>query len=309
MNYKECGVDINKSDQFVKYIKSKTFGVGGFSSLFKIPKEYKNPVIVSSTDGVGTKLELARKYDKFDNIGIDLVAMCVNDIITCGAKPLFFLDYFAIGKLNDDRDRKIIDSIIKGCNTANCCLVGGETAEMNLVYGDDKFDLAGFVTGVIEEDKIIDGKNTRAEDIIIGIESNGIHSNGFSLINKINYTEDMVDDLLKPTYIYNDVVQQLINSNWQIKGMTHITGGGLEYNINRILNPKFRVKIDYEVLEIPDIFKKIQNIGRISNRDMFEVFNMGVGYCLIVNTYNAKHIIKEINKYFKCKVIGEIIYR
>ena len=180
---------------------------------------------------------------------------------------------------------------------------------MNLVYGDDKFDLAGFVTGVIEEDKIIDGKSIRAEDIIIGVESNGIHSNGFSLINKINYTEDMVDDLLKPTYIYNDVVQQLINSNWQIKGMAHITGGGLEYNINRILNPKFRVKIDYEVLEIPDIFKKIQNIGRISNRDMFEVFNMGVGYCLIVNTYNAKHIIKEINKYFKCKVIGKIIYR
>jgi phosphoribosylformylglycinamidine cyclo-ligase len=337
MDYKESGVDIEKADAFVEDIKtiaSKTFnkhvlkGIGLFGSFFKIPQEWMppymiNPVLVSSTDGVGTKIKIACVLNRHEGIGQDLVAMCVNDILTSGAIPMFFLDYYAVGKLDEKRDRIILNSIADACQVAGCALIGGETAEMPGFYTEDKYDLSGFVVGFASEDLLIDGSNIKAGHKIIGIGSNGVHSNGFSLIRKIlepecghtNLYKALLPDLsnfvgvelLKPTYIYVKCVTEILE-NYPIYGMAHITGGGIYGNLNRIIPEGLSYHVDVTSWEIPKIFNVIQIQGDIDSAEMFKVFNMGIGYTLVVHENNIDNILDVIKKHdYKGYVIGEII--
>jgi phosphoribosylformylglycinamidine cyclo-ligase len=325
ITYLESGVDIDKADKFIKDIKpsiEKTHnknvlnGIGGFSGLFQLNTGIKNPVLVSSTDGVGTKLKLTIDYNKYDNIGIDLVAMCVNDIIVNGAIPLFFLDYLSVGKLNQEIAIQIMNGIIEGCKQANCALIGGETAEMPGVYKDNEYDLAGFVVGMVDKNKIIDGSNIRPGDKIIGLASNGLHSNGFSLVRKVlsekkyeltdyilELNSKIGDELLKPTVIYNKITEL---DKTKINGIAHITGGGLFDNIKRILPKETDLKIYPNSWNVPNIFKFIQKEGNISYREMIKVFNNGIGMVLIVKERNVQYILNNVKDY-KTYIIGEII--
>jgi len=328
LTYKIAGVDINKGDKLVDIIKPMaryTFrkgvfqDIGSFGAFFKLPK-YKNPVIVSSTDGVGTKLKIAFMLDKHNTVGIDLVAMCVNDILTSGAEPLFFLDYFATGKLSLRKTAEIIKGIAEGCRAAGCSLIGGETAEMPGFYKKNEYDLAGFAVGIIEEDKIIDGSKIKCGDIILGLASNGLHSNGYSLVRKLFFDIKKYKatksikvlgctlgrELLRPTRIYAKSILGLLKSV-KVKGMAHITGGGITENLPRIIPDGLRVVIKKDSWQKHNIFELIQTEGKISDKEMFRTFNMGIGFIVIVKESDLENTIKRLNTFGeKAFIIGYI---
>ena len=288
MNYKDSGVDIDAGNEFVKKLKKKAPSLGGFGGMFKVPRGYEEPILVSGADGVGTKINMCRIGNDYTTIGIDLVAMCVNDVITCGAKPLYFLDYVSCVKL-DDRVADIMVGILKGCEIAGVELIGGETAEHGKFAKD--IDLAGFCTGIVEKNEIIDGSLIKRGDKIIGLPSSGLHSNGYSLINdmlwrhKITFNHSYIGkpmpELLTPTTIYAKQIDELLDEI-PIVGMAHITGGGIEENTNRIMPEGLKAHIDWNSWKLPEVFSKIMLAGEIPEEEMKRVFNMGIGYVLIV---------------------------
>ena len=322
--YKSAGVDIDAGNNLVDLIKKDVASshtqnvlgnIGGFAGMFKLDKEYENPILVACTDGVGTKVALAQEADQLDGIGQDLVAMCVNDLIVCGAKPLFFLDYFASSKLEVSEAAKVIKSIANACKDSGCALLGGETAEMPGHYVGKNFDLAGFSVGCVEENKVIDSAKIKESDVLIGIESSGPHSNGFSLIRKIikdsNLNKEeyrsMVELALKPTHLYPNLIMKLV-SNFDIHGMAHITGGGLTENIPRSIPENLSASIDTSSWVMPEIFKWLQANGSLEDEDMFRIFNCGIGMVLIVKEDDSIEILEEIkNHNFKCFSIGKLI--
>ena len=318
--YKKSGVSIKKADNFIKFIssstkKSKKSGefknIGGFGALTKLPNKLKNPYLVTSTDGVGTKIEVANQLNKFDTIGIDLVAMCVNDLIVQGAKPLFFLDYISIEKIDTKKLKNIIKGIIKGCNLAGCELVGGETAEMPGTYSKGKFDIAGFSLGLVEKKRILVNK-IREKDLVVAVPSSGLHSNGFSLVRhilkkrRINLKKNsyLKNELIKPTKIYVKYILQLINRKY-LSACANITGGGLEDNIKRIIPNKYCAEINLEEIRTSKIFKWLKKNG-IHEKEMLKTFNCGVGFCLIIKPYNFQKIMKFFPKKYKPYIIGKI---
>ena len=320
--YKKSGVNISLTNKFVKHITSlskkgvkkrkNSFNkgnIGGFGSLYDISKsKIKDPIIVSCTDGVGTKVELANQFNKFDTIGIDLVAMCINDLIVQGAKPLFFLDYIAFGKFNLNKSKKILKGILAGCNLAECELIGGETAEMPGVYSESKFDLAGFSVGIVSKKKLLNKKNVKNGDRIFAIPSNGIHSNGYSLVRSIlkgrKINTLLKKNLLQPTKIYSKEILKLINKNY-IHSAAHITGGGLIENLMRSIPDNLSVEIDLSRIKILKIFKWIKKSG-ISDKEMLKTFNCGVGFCIIVPKEKVRFISKAFSNKFKPYQIGKI---
>ncbi len=306
LSYKDAGVDIDAGDALIERIKpyaKKTMregvlnGLGGFGALFEISKKYQNPVLVSGTDGVGTKLKLAFEWGFHDTVGIDLVAMSVNDILVQGAEPLFFLDYFACGKLDIDTAADVIKGIAQGCEQSNCALIGGETAEMPTMYPDGEYDLAGFAVGAVEKDKIINGSTITAGDVILGLASNGVHSNGFSLVRKVlevskaDLSMDMGGVTLQqaisaPTRIYvKPILATLEQIN--IKGMAHITGGGLTENVPRVLPEGLQAVIHSNSWTRSPLFQWLQQAGNISDDEMHRVFNCGIGMVVIVSANDA----------------------
>ena len=320
--YENSGVNINAADDFVKYIanlsnkKKKNLNnnnIGSFASINNIPRGFKKPLLVSSTDGVGTKIEIANKIKKFDTIGIDLVAMCVNDVIVQGAKPIIFLDYISIDKINLAKLKKIINGIKKGCEISGCSLVGGETAEMPGTYSKNKFDIAGFSLGIVESKKLLKKNNIKENDIIMAIPSNGIHSNGFSMIrnilnrNKININKNLFlkKELLKPTKIYVTEILNLLRKNL-IHGCAHITGGGLPGNLIRIIPKNVCANIFLNKIKIKPIFKWIKSKG-VSDFEMLKTFNCGIGFCIITKKRNISKIKKYFSKEYKPYVIGHLI--
>ena len=321
LTYSKSGVNISKADSFVRFIssvskKSRKSGdfknIGGFGAISTIPRKLKEPHIVTSTDGVGTKIEVANDLNKFDTIGIDLVAMCVNDLLVQGAKPYLFLDYISTGKINLNKLKNIVRGIIKGCNISNCKLVGGETAEMPGTYTKNKFDIAGFAVGLVEKKKILNNK-IRKNDIILAVPSNGLHSNGFSLVRyllkkkKINFkgSKFLKEELIRPTKIYVKEISK-INEKNMISGCANITGGGLEDNIKRIIPKNLCAEINLKNIKTLKIFKWLYNNG-ISEREMLKTFNCGVGFCLIMNPRNLNSVRKYFSKKFKPYVIGRIV--
>tara|TARA_B100001063_G_scaffold197798_1_gene190127 strand:+ start:128 stop:1156 length:1029 start_codon:yes stop_codon:yes gene_type:complete len=320
--YKKSGVDINAADKFVKFIssvsskkkgKKKFSNIGGFGSISDIPKHLKQPKIVACTDGVGTKIEIANTLDKFDTIGIDLVAMSVNDLIVQGAKPLLFLDYISINKINLPKLKSIMKGIVKGCNQSRCELVGGETAEMPGTYEKGKFDIAGFAVGVVDKNKVLEKKKIKQNDLILAIPSNGLHSNGYSLVRyllnqkKINIKKNnfLRNELIKPTKIYVQEILNLISKNL-INGCANITGGGIPDNIQRIIPNNLTAEINLENIKPLNIFRWLKKNG-LSDKEMLRTFNCGVGFCLIINPKKMKKIQKLFSKNFKPYIIGKII--
>ncbi len=331
VTYKKAGVDIEEADRFVNMIspmvkttfrKEVLTDIGLFAGLFKLnTRKYKNPILVSGTDGVGTKLKIAFMADKHDTVGIDLVAMCVNDILTLGAEPLFFLDYFATGKLKAEKASEVIRGIVEGCKQAGCALIGGETAELPGFYKEDEYDLAGFAVGVVERNKIINGSEIKEGDVIIGLASSGLHSNGFSLVRKVlfdigkfgidHYIPELKctlgEELLKPTEIYVKAYFAL-KDKIKIKGMAHITGGGIPGNLPRIFSAGLTAVINKSSWQFPPIFPLIQKIGKIEESEMYKVFNMGIGYIFIISNKDVKRAISILRrKGYKAYIIGEII--
>ena len=309
-DYKESGVDINEGYRTVELIRKHTKrtmipgvlnDIGGFAGMFEL-KNYKNPILVSGTDGVGTKLDVAMKMKKYDTVGIDCVAMCVNDVLCNGAQPLFFLDYLACGKLDAEIAADLVKGVADGCVQAGCALIGGETAEMPGFYDIGKYDIAGFSVGVVEKDKIIDGSTIRQGDTLIGIQSSGPHSNGFSLIRYLIKDFDMPFDgrkigevLLTPTIIYVKVIHKVLEK-YDIKGMAHITGGGFYENIPRMFATKeYTAVIKKESYEVPKIFKYIQSLG-VSEKDMYNTFNMGIGFVICVGEDDAQGVMDIIKE-------------
>ena len=274
-------VDIEGGNAFVERLKEKAPAIGGFGGMFKVPRGYEEPILVSGTDGVGTKIHMCCLGRDYSTIGIDLVAMCVNDIITSGAKPLYFLDYISLNTICPTA-AQITDGIIKGCEIAGVELIGGETAEH---YRQSDYDLAGFCTGIVEKNEIIDGSLIKPGDKVIGFESSGLHSNGYSLINDMLWRHkifwDDTPELLTPTTIYTPLIAKL-KEEIPILGMAHITGGGLVENLPRCLPEGLSVEVDYNAWTLPDIFKKIQKAGEIEEDEMKRVFNMGIGFCIVV---------------------------
>jgi phosphoribosylformylglycinamidine cyclo-ligase len=321
-SYKKSGVDISLANKLVKHISNlskkdvnKTKNskdkdiIGGFGSLYDISKiKIKDPVIVACTDGVGTKIDLANKFNKFDTIGIDLVAMCVNDLIVQGAKPLFFLDYIAVGKLNLIKTKKILKGIFNGCKISDCRLIGGETAEMPGIYSKNKFDLAGFSVGIVSKKKILNKKNVKRDDIILAVPSNGIHSNGFSLVRSIlknsKISNNLKNEIMKPTKIYSREILKLTKKNL-INASAHITGGGLVENLLRSIPNNLTLNIDLSKIKTLKVFKWLKSRS-ISNEEMMKTFNCGVGFCLIVKKKNIFKIKKVFPKKFKPYEIGFI---
>ena len=313
ITYKDAGVDIEAGDQLVERIKpfaKKTMraevlgGIGGFGSLFEVPKKYKEPILVSGTDGVGTKLKLAFELNKHDTVGIDLVAMSVNDILVQGAEPLFFLDYFACGKLDVEIASQVIKGIAEGCAQSGCALVGGETAEMPGMYPEGEYDLAGFAVGVVEKSEIINGKTIQSGDAVIGLASSGAHSNGYSLIRKIISNEKadfsdpfdgktLKDIVMEPTKLYVKSILKL-KDTIQIKGMAHITGGGIPGNLNRVLPEHIDAVVDRSGLAVPSIFTEIARLGAVAPEEMDRVFNMGVGMILSVDAVAADDVLRSL---------------
>ena len=322
--YKSAGVDIDAGNDLVDKIKDDVASshnknvlghIGGFAGMYELNKNFNEPVIVACTDGVGTKVSLAQDFNQIDSIGQDLVAMCVNDLIVCGAKPLFFLDYFASSKLEVDIASRIIKSIADACKASNCALLGGETAEMPGHYVGKNFDLAGFSVGCVEKNEIITGNNICEGNILIGIESSGPHSNGFSLIRKIikdseingDELNKIADLVLKPTHLYPNLILEIIKK-FEINGMAHITGGGLTENIPRSLPQNLAAEIIIDSWELPEIFKWLQKNGDISENDMLRIFNCGIGMVLMVNESDSDNIKSEINgNGFDCFDIGRVI--
>jgi len=319
LTYKGAGVDIDEGERFVKLLSplvKKTFrpevitDIGSFSALFKLDlRKYKKPVLVSGTDGVGTKLKIAFMMKRHDTVGIDLVAMCVNDILTSGAEPLFFLDYLATGKLRAREALDIVKGIAKGCREAGCSLVGGETAEMPGFYADGEYDLSGFAVGVVDRKDIIDGSRIRAGDTIIGLASNGLHSNGYSLVRKLFFEQEgmavntyvdglgakLGDELLRPTRIYVKAFA-LLKDKPKIKGMAHITGGGLPGNLPRILPEGISARIRNGSWPAPEIFGLIESKGSVPAEDMKRTFNMGIGFVMVVTKSAAQDVVYLLKK-------------
>ena len=281
MNYKDSGVDIEAGNAFVERLKEKAPSIGGFNGMMRVPSGYEKPVLVSGADGVGTKLNICTVANDFTTIGQDLVAMCVNDVITCGAKPLYFLDYVSTKKI-DGNVADIMVGILKGCEIAEMDLLGGETAEH---FRQNDYDLAGFCTGIVEQSEIIDGRLIKPGDKVIGLPSSGLHSNGYTLINDMLWRHkiylDDTPELLTPTTIYAPIVKELMDEI-PILGMAHITGGGIPENLPRCLPEGLKVDVDYNSWERPNIFKKIAEAGDISEEEMRKTFNLGIGYCLVV---------------------------
>jgi phosphoribosylformylglycinamidine cyclo-ligase len=315
MDYREAGVDVEAGRAFVDKIRTLVQsthrpevlgGLGGFSGSFQLPSGFKEPVLVSGTDGVGTKLKLAQEINRHDTVGIDLVAMCVNDVLTSGAEPLFFLDYLATGKLDSEQLTQVVAGISEGCRQAGCALLGGETAEMPGFYQMGEYDMAGFCVGIVEKSQSLDGSKVRVGDLAIGLASSGVHSNGFSLVRKIvsegGFNWDACPELLAgqslgeafltPTRIYVNSVLAARRSGIDIHGMAHITGGGLPENLPRCLGEGQSIKIDRSSWVIPPIFQWLAEAGDVSAAAMFNTFNMGIGFVLIVPPEQADQTIR-----------------
>ena len=320
--YEKSGVNIKAADNFVKFIssissnkngKKKFNNIGGFGSISSIPKNLKNPKIVACTDGVGTKIEIANALDKYDTLGIDLVAMSVNDLIVQGARPLLFLDYISINKIDLKKLKSILKGIVKGCKISNCELVGGETAEMPDTYEKGKFDIAGFAVGIVDQKKILNKKNIKKNDLVLAIPSSGVHSNGYSLVRyvlknkKINLNRNkfLKKELLKPTKIYVKEVLNLIDNNL-LNGCANITGGGLADNIKRVIPNKLVANIDLNKIKTKKIFKWLKQ-NNIEDNEMLKTFNCGVGFCLIIKPKNLQKVTNFFAKEFKPYVIGKIV--
>ena len=323
LSYRDAGVDIDAGEALVDRIKPlarKTMregvlgGIGGFGALFEVPKRYREPVLVSGTDGVGTKLRLAFELDRHDTVGQDLVAMSVNDILVQGAESLFFLDYFACGKLHVDTAAAVVGGIARGCELAGCALIGGETAEMPGMYPDGEYDLAGFAVGVVEKSGIIDGSTIRPGDVVLGLASSGAHSNGYSLVRKIiersrpdlnapfDGERTLADVVMMPTRIYVRQVLQLMRKV-DVKGMAHITGGGLLENVPRVLPDRTVAELEKAAWPRPKLFDWLQAEGNVAENEMHRVFNCGIGMVIVVAADNAEHAMVEL------KAAGEAVYR
>jgi len=318
LSYRDAGVNIDAGNAFVEKIKSSVAstsrpgvlgGFGGFGGCFELPANYQQPVLVSGTDGVGTKLKLAIDLNKHDTIGIDLVAMCVNDILVLGAEPLYFLDYYATGELDTDIAASVVEGIAEGCRQSNAALIGGETAEMPGMYGKGDYDLAGFCVGVVEKQKIIDGSKVKAGDAMIAIASSGPHSNGYSLVRKIievsqadinetfGATENTLGEtLLAPTRIYVKALHELL-PKFDIHAMAHITGGGLLENIPRVLPEGTQAIIDKNSWQLPDVFQWLQENGNVEANEMYRTFNCGVGMVLITDAVDVDNIVATLNQH------------
>jgi phosphoribosylformylglycinamidine cyclo-ligase len=335
LTYKQAGVDIAAGNRFVNLIKPlvrKTFrpevltDLGGFGGLFRLPaRRYKDPVLVSGTDGVGTKLKVAFQMDRHDTVGIDLVAMCVNDVVVSGAEPIFFLDYLATGKLEPEKSVEIIKGITEGCKQAGCALIGGETAEMPSIYSGGEYDLAGFAVGVVEKEKIVDGRRIKAGDALIGLASSGLHSNGYSLVRKVIFEaaglslQDRISDLsrplgeelLTPTRIYVKSILSLLGKAslaGAIKGIAHITGGGITENLPRVFPSGCGALITRSSWEVPPIFGFLQHKGGITEDEMYRTFNMGLGMILVVSRDKVtKFLAKAKRLGERAFLIGEVI--
>ncbi|MBF0227399.1 MAG: phosphoribosylformylglycinamidine cyclo-ligase [Desulfobacterales bacterium] len=331
LTYAESGVDIDKAQEFVETIKqiarntpqSGVMGeIGGFGGLFSLNlSNITKPVLVSSTDGVGTKLKIAVMMDKHDTIGIDLVAMCVNDVAVQGAKSLFFLDYLAMGKLDERVAKELVKGIAEGCTIAGCALIGGETAEMPGIYHEKEYDLAGFAVGIVDNDKIIDGSEIHVGNKLIGVASSGLHSNGFSLVRKICFDvlklkvdsyipelgKTLGEELLTPTIIYQEIINKLIR-DLPIHGLAHITGGGIPENIVRIIPKQCKVIIKRKSWEVPPIFSFLQQAGKISDTEMLRTFNNGIGLIAVVPEKKLQDITERLNAMeMKTYLIGEVV--
>ena len=322
LTYVKSGVNIKAADKFVKFIslntnkgkkRPKFANIGAFGAVSKIPKKIKNPRLVTSADGVGTKIEIANELKKFDTIGIDLVAMCVNDLIVQGAKPFYFLDYISIDKIDLKKLKIIAKGILKGCKISRCELVGGETAEMPGTYAKGKFDIAGFAVGLVSQKKILKKNKIKNNDLILAIPSNGLHSNGFSLIRyvlkkkkiKIKNNKFLKKELLTPTKIYVKEVIKLIENNL-INGCANITGGGLKDNLSRVIPKGYGAEINLESVKTSKIFKFFKNLG-IKDKEMIKTLNCGIGFCLIANLNNLKKIKKSFPKKYKPYIIGKVL--
>jgi phosphoribosylformylglycinamidine cyclo-ligase len=323
LTYRDAGVDIDAGDALVERIKplaARTMregvlaGIGGFGALVEVPKRYKEPVLVSGTDGVGTKLRLAFEWQRHDTVGIDLVAMSVNDILVQGAEPLFFLDYFACGKLSVEVAALVVGGIAKGCELSGCALIGGETAEMPGMYPDGEYDLAGFAVGAVEKSKLIDGKSIVPGDVVLGLASSGAHSNGYSLLRKILqrtgakpdqdfYGQRLVDVVMAPTHLYvKPVLAVLASFGAAIKGLAHITGGGLLDNVPRILQPGLQAHLHRDAWEMPKLFSWMQREGGVADNEMHRVFNCGIGMVVVVPAAQAQAITLALQQQ------GETVY-
>jgi phosphoribosylformylglycinamidine cyclo-ligase len=331
MDYREAGVDVQAGRTFVNNIKDLVAqttrpgvlgGLGGFSGLFQLPAGYQEPVLVAGTDGVGTKLKLAQALNIHHTVGIDLVAMCVNDVLTCGAEPLFFLDYAATSQLDPEQLAQVVAGIATGCQQSGCALLGGETAEMPGFYQPQEYDLAGFCVGLVEKSKIIDGAQIQLGDTVIGLSSQGVHSNGFSLVRKIVddggwawsdcpeslQGKSLGETLLTPTQIYVRPVLDALAQGFEIHGMAHITGGGLPENLPRALQEGQSVHLDPSAWTIPPIFNWLATSGQVSPSSMFNTFNMGIGYVLIVPAETATEIMTWFKQQeIQAGAIGRVI--
>ncbi len=326
--YRDAGVDIEAGNEAVERMKplvKRTLrpevigGLGGFGGLFQLNlKKYSEPVLVSGTDGVGTKLRLAFQLNRHDTIGIDAVAMCVNDVLVQGAEPLFFLDYLAVGKADPERIASIVKGVAAGCEQAGCALIGGETAEMPGFYPEDEYDIAGFTVGAVNRDRIIDGSKISSGDVLLGLPSSGFHSNGFSLVRKVfsPYAMDTIfpelgeplgEVLLRPTKIYVKIVLPLLDDG-KILGMAHITGGGLTENIPRILPEGLGVRLKRGAWPIPPVFSLLQRLGEVEESEMYRTFNMGIGFVLIVSEKDADLVSQRLRAQGEdCFVIGQVV--
>lgn len=333
MDYREAGVDVQAGRAFVDRIREMVQratrpevigGLGGFSGLFQLPSGYQEPVLVSGADGVGTKLKLAHALDRHQTVGIDLVAMCVNDVLTVGAEPLFFLDYLATGHLNPEQLAQVVDGIATGCQQAGCALLGGETAEMPGFYQAGEYDLAGFCVGIVEKQQLLDGSQVELGDVVIGLASQGVHSNGFSLIRKIvadqgltwqdpapllgEDADSLGDIFLTPTQIYVKPVLAARKAGLAIHGMAHITGGGLPENLPRCLGPQQSIEIHRERWPVPSVFEWIAETGQVGPAAMFETFNMGIGFALIVPSAQVESSIHWfVDQGIAAYVIGTVV--
>ncbi len=328
--YKSAGVDLGAGYQSVELIKKHAQrtvrqgvlgGIGGFGGLFDLGLlNLKEPILVSGTDGVGTKLKLAFDLNRHDTIGIDCVAMCVNDVLVQGALPLFFLDYLAVGKNNPLQIEQIVKGIADGCVAANCALIGGETAEMPSLYQENEYDVAGFCVGVVEKSKLISGQNIKPNDVIVGIDSSGFHSNGFSLIRKIikdktldlnkiypDFSQTLGEILLMPTQIYVKAIAHLLSQDLEIKAMSHITGGGFYENMPRMLPQNVGAVVDTNTWEMPQIMRFFQEIADISQQQMFNIFNCGIGFMLVIDPKDTEQCLEQINVFHKARVVGKIV--
>ena len=326
INYQSAGVSIHRADKLIGSIKSKTkkndrnviSGIGGFSSLYKIDKKINDPVIVSGTDGVGTKLKIAKAMNNHKYIGQDLVAMCVNDVITSGAKPLFFLDYLATSKINHIVHSDVLRGINNACNKCNMTLIGGETAEMPGMYNAKDYDLAGFCVGIVSQKEIIQNKNIKEGNVILGLSSSGLHSNGYSLINKLIEKRRLLlknvfgsmpigNYLIRPTKLYVSIVLELLKKI-KINGLAHITGGGITDNIPRVLPDNLSACINFNSLKIPKIFRYIQELSKINNKELLNTFNCGIGMAVIVDKKYLSEAHRILKKYkTSYKIIGQVI--